>query len=357
MKQILHEDMFCWSVFSEPRQIDFNGHLWVRREGNVLIDPVAMSESDLHQFDRLGGAALIVLTNADHEREAAFFRARTGASVVVHSDDADALSVDVDRMVEDGEEVVSGLEAIHLRHGKSPGEIALYWPTRRLVLAGDLVVGAPLGRLSLLMNDKLADPPRAALELRKILARPFEAMLVGDGHSIMHGAREKLLECLERREDIYINKVNVDELPWLEAVHRPGYRWEVKNIDPLVGARRLGYQLVRLPEGQSICPQHFHHVGEEMFYALQGACTLRTPRGDWPVCAGDVIAFPPGSSGSHKFINENADECVLLALGEELAHDVCEYPDSQKINVFAKRSTGDAIYRTGDCVSYWEGEQ
>ena len=356
MKQILHEDMFCWSVFSEPRQIDFNGHLWVRGEGNVLIDPVAMSESDPHQFDRLGGAVLIVLTNADHEREAAFFRARTGASVVVHSDDADALSVDVDRMVEDGEEIVPGLETIHLRHGKSPGEIALYWPARRLVLAGDLVVGAPLGRLSLLMNDKLADPPRAALDLRKILARPFDAILVGDGHSIMHGAREKLLECLERREDIYINKVNVEELPWLEAIDRPGYSWQAKDIDPLVGGRRLGYQFVRLPQGESICPLHFHHFGEEMFYAVEGTCTLRTPRGDWPVRAGDVIAFPPGPSGAHAFINEGSGECVLLALGEQLAHDVCEYPNSRKINVFAKRATGDAIYQTGDCVSYWEGE-
>ena len=74
MKQIVFEDMCCWSVFNDQRQIDFNGHLWVRRS-NVLIDPVPMSENDLRQLDRLGGAALIVLTNADHEREAAFLRA------------------------------------------------------------------------------------------------------------------------------------------------------------------------------------------------------------------------------------------------------------------------------------------
>ena len=356
MKQIVFEDMYCWSVFNDQRQIDFNGHLWVRREGNVLIDPVPMSENDLRQLDRLGGAALIVLTNADHEREAAFFRERTGADVVVHSEDADALSVPVDRMVEDGEEIVPGLECIHLRYGKSPGELALYWPERKLVLAGDLVVGAPLGRVSLLMDEKLADPPRAALELRKVLARPFEALLVGDGHSIMHGAREEVLACLERRSDVYINKVNVKDVPWVDAMNRPGHQWQSKDLDPLVGARHLGYQLVRLPQGQSICPLHFHHFGEEMFYALKGDCTLRTPRGDWPVSEGDIIAFPPGSSGAHTFINERERECVLLALGQKLAHDVCEYPNSKKINVFAKADTGDNIYRQGDCVGYWEGE-
>ena len=241
MKQIFFEDMYCWSVFNEQRQIDFNGHLWVRREGNVLIDPVPMSESDLRQLDRLGGAALIVLTNADHEREAAFFRERNRAEVVVHSEDADALSVSVERMVEDGEEIVPGLEGIHLRYGKSPGELALYWPERKLLLAGDLVVGAPLGRVSLLMDEKLADPPRAALELRKVLARPFEALLVGDGHSIMHGAREEVLACLERRKDVYVNKVNVEDVPWSDGMNRPGYHWQAKDLDPLVGARRLGY--------------------------------------------------------------------------------------------------------------------
>ena len=60
------------SVFSQERQIDFNGHLWVRDEGNVLIDPVPMTAADLEQFDQLGGAAWIVLTNRDHEREATF---------------------------------------------------------------------------------------------------------------------------------------------------------------------------------------------------------------------------------------------------------------------------------------------
>ena len=70
MKKIMFDDMYCWSVFNEGRQIDFNGHLWVREGGNVLVDPVVMSEEDLKQFDELGGAKWIVITNQDHEREA-----------------------------------------------------------------------------------------------------------------------------------------------------------------------------------------------------------------------------------------------------------------------------------------------
>ena len=47
MKRIICDDLYCWSVFSEMRQVDFNGHLWVRPEGNILIDPVPMIDSDL----------------------------------------------------------------------------------------------------------------------------------------------------------------------------------------------------------------------------------------------------------------------------------------------------------------------
>ena len=32
MKRLLFEDLYCWSIFSELRQLDFNGHLWVRPE-------------------------------------------------------------------------------------------------------------------------------------------------------------------------------------------------------------------------------------------------------------------------------------------------------------------------------------
>lgn len=357
MKKVMFDDMYCWSVFNEARQVDFNGHLWVREGGNVLIDPVPMSEGDLAQFDALGGAKWIVVTNRDHEREAAFFKQRTGAEVVAHAADAELLEVQVDETVEDGGKIVAGLRAVHLRHGKSPGEMALYWSKRRLLLAGDLVVGAPLGKFSLLMDEKLEDASQAALELRKLLALDFDAILVGDGHSIMTGARAALLECLEERRDIYINKINIEDVPWMKVSGGPeGYGYESRDIDPLIGARNLGYQIIRLATGQSICPMHFHHFGEEMFYVVEGTCTMVTPRGEWAVRQGDFIAFPTGPRGAHKFRNDGDEACQLLALGEHVGHEVAEYSDSKKVNVVAKRDTGQMIYHMEDHVSYWEGE-
>lgn len=354
MKQIFH-DMYCWSVFHEGRQLDFNGHLWVREHGNVLIDPVPMIASDLAQFDALGGAALIVVTNRDHEREAAVFSQRTGAPIAVHERDAPLLESNDARPLADGDEVVDGLRVIHLgAGGKSPGEIALHWEQRGIVMSGDLVVGAPMGQLSLLMDDKLEDAAAAALACRRLLALDFDTMLVGDGHSIIGGAREQLLRCLEARPDIYINRIHQDEVPWTQLGQREGYSWDHRDLDALIGARRLGYRQIRLPAGQSTCPFHLHKKGEELFVVLNGSCTMRTDRGDWTTSAGDYIAFPPGSTGVHKFTNDGDQDCILLAVGEQLEDDVCEYPDSDKINVFAL--SGPHIFRRAGAVSYWDGE-
>ena len=258
-----------------------------------------------------------------------------------------------------------GCGALHLRYGKSPGEIALYWEAKRAVLAGDLIVGAPMGKFSLLMDEKLEQPDRAALQLRRILALDFDAILVGDGHSILQNAREALLHCLEQRSDIYINRLNADELEWSSRSARPvqsgstrsvpdAYVWDEKEIGALIGARRLGYRLIRLPAGKSTFPLHFHYVTEELFHILEGECTLVSPRGEVAVMAGDFIAFPPGPQSAHKFVNRAGETCIMLALGEEDEDDLCEYPDSDKI--LTKRLPGWGIFRKLDRLSYWDGE-
>ena len=55
----------------------------MRPDGNILIDPVPMSDADKEHLTALGGAKSIVLTNADHEREATTFQEWTGADVIV----------------------------------------------------------------------------------------------------------------------------------------------------------------------------------------------------------------------------------------------------------------------------------
>src|SRR6218665_2904012 len=68
MKALHRKELYGWSVFDEARNLDFHSVLWVRPEGNVVIDPLPLSTHDAAHLRSLGGVAWVVVTNSDHVR-------------------------------------------------------------------------------------------------------------------------------------------------------------------------------------------------------------------------------------------------------------------------------------------------
>ncbi len=186
--------VLSWSWFSEPHGYDFNGTLLLNAEGNLCIDPVDPTEQDL---DRLAveGVAQILITNRNHTRAANRVRERTGAPVAIHPADA-AYAREQGTAIDAELEV--GARAGPLRvvgvPGKSPGEIALHDPARRLLVVGDAVIGNPPGRLSLLRERVMDDPARLRASVRSLLELDFDALMLGDGVPIREDGRERLRE-------------------------------------------------------------------------------------------------------------------------------------------------------------------
>ncbi len=186
--------VLSWSWFSEAHGYDFNGTLLLNAEGNLCVDPVDPSNEVL---DRLAkeGVARILVTNRNHTRAANRVRERTGARVAIHAADA-AYARDqgtaIDAELEVGER--AGPFAVVGVAGKSPGEIALHDPARRLLVVGDAVIGNPPGRLSLLRERVMDDPARLRASVRSLLELDFDALMVGDGVPIREGGRERLRE-------------------------------------------------------------------------------------------------------------------------------------------------------------------
>ena len=65
MKLLHRSNLFSWSPLTKAN-VDFNGTLWVREGGNIVIDPMPMS--DRAHLAELGGAAWIIMTNSDRTR-------------------------------------------------------------------------------------------------------------------------------------------------------------------------------------------------------------------------------------------------------------------------------------------------
>jgi glyoxylase-like metal-dependent hydrolase (beta-lactamase superfamily II) len=186
--------VFIWSRISEPHGYDFNGTLVLHEAGNLCIDPVDPSNEDLDWLAN-EGVARVLITNRNHPRAANPVRERTGARVAIHPADA-AYARDqgtaIDAELEHGQRV--GPFTIVGVPGKSPGEIALHDPARKLLVVGDAVIGNPPGRLSLLRERVMDDPARLHASVRSLLELDFDALMVGDGVPIREGGRERLRE-------------------------------------------------------------------------------------------------------------------------------------------------------------------
>jgi len=185
MKEIV-PGIFTWPWFSERHGYDFNGYLIRLPGGNLAVDPVEMSEPILEELAR-EGVARIVLTNRNHFRAAAKLKARTGALVAVHPADAEFVrknGIATDEDLSHGQKV--GPLTVLDAHGKSPGEIALHWPSRRLLILGDAAVGKVPGALALLAPRVIDDLPALQETIRRLGLLDVDTVLVGDGTPLLH---------------------------------------------------------------------------------------------------------------------------------------------------------------------------
>ncbi len=191
MREII-PDVLTWSRFSEPHGYDFNGHLVRHPKGNICVDPVDASDEVLAALAR-EGVAVIALTNRNHVRAANAVRTRTGARALIHPADrpyAVGQGAEIDGDLEGG--CPLGPLTIVGVPGKSPGEVALHWRERRVLIVGDAIIGNPPGACSLLREKVMDDPAELRESVRALLALDFDTLLVGDGVSILGGAMERV---------------------------------------------------------------------------------------------------------------------------------------------------------------------
>ena len=186
-------DVLSWPWFSERHGYDFNGYLVRHSSGNVCIDPVDMTDEVLEAIAR-EGVARIVITNRNHTRASRRVRERTGAKVAIHPADAaharsQGAEIDDDLVI--GARV--GPFVILDASGKSPGEVALHFAERKILIVGDACVGKPPGACALLPETIMDDPRRLKASLHRIAAEiDFEVLLPGDGAPILAGGRAAL---------------------------------------------------------------------------------------------------------------------------------------------------------------------
>jgi uncharacterized cupin superfamily protein len=97
-----------------------------------------------------------------------------------------------------------------------------------------------------------------------------------------------------------------------------------------------------------------------MFLILEGEGEVRFGSQTYPIRRHDVIACPPGGAEvAHQIINTGNSTMRYLALSNIEEVEICEYPDSNKIGVFADTPGATklrGLHRCASAVDYYDGE-
>ncbi|TKB65101.1 MAG: hypothetical protein E8D47_08925 [Nitrospira sp.] len=190
MKNIL-PGIWQWSWFSEEKQLDFNGLFLTVGEHKILVDPPPMTGDASSVVLRNGPVDYIIVTNRDHAREAAKYQGEFHCQLQVPEADAAQMDLKPTKTFKDGELLTGGIWVIQLKDQKSPGESALFIQQGKGVLiVGDALIGKPAGFVRMLPDEKYVDVTKAREGLRRLLKYNFDSLLVGDGVSILTGAKQ-----------------------------------------------------------------------------------------------------------------------------------------------------------------------
>lgn len=139
-----------------------------------------------------------------------------------------------------------------------------------------------------------------------------------------------------------LNKSPVVEFSWFTS----------PRLSELFKSEHLKFDIRILEPKKFSYPYHFHRNAEEMFVILTGKAFLRTNEEFVELSEGNIAFFEIGPNGAHQLYNHTDQPCKYLDIRTTVGLDVCEYPDSGKINILPSQE----IYQIGDQVDYYKNE-
>lgn len=135
----------------------------------------------------------------------------------------------------------------------------------------------------------------------------------------------------------------------------PGYEYFKKPIFSGSEGNKCNVAVYTLPPRKAAYPYHYHYQSEEVFFIVSGEGSLRTPDGERPVAAGDILAFPSGEKGAHKLTNTSeTDDLVYIDFDTYHSPEISFMPDSGKRNIYGEGFR--QIVPEDTNIDYYDGE-
>jgi uncharacterized cupin superfamily protein len=123
------------------------------------------------------------------------------------------------------------------------------------------------------------------------------------------------------------------------------------HISRLVGLKRVGVSLAKIPPGKESFVYHAHHREEEWIYIISGRGIAEIDDNEFEVGAGDFMGFPTPSVGHH-LRNPFDKELVYLMGGENLDAEIADFPRLGKRMLRLEDNI--EIYNSSDAKNFTE---
>ncbi|HEX8296192.1 MAG TPA: hypothetical protein VF593_07815 [Chthoniobacteraceae bacterium] len=191
--QQITEDVFFWQAYAAAVKSDLSCCARRCADGLVFIDPIALAPAALDELIQIAAPTAIVLTNGNHARSAATYRAKFGIPICAHVDAVAELGIEVDQTFTDEATLLGSFEVVALEGGPA-GEVALV--ADGCVHFGDAVIHLEPHGLRVLPDKYSRDQAALRTALQKLLPFDFELMTFAHGLPVPAHAQRRLASIL-----------------------------------------------------------------------------------------------------------------------------------------------------------------
>ena len=148
--------------------------------------------------------------------------------------------------------------------------------------------------------------------------------------------------------------INRNDVAWETGEHKGAIALQWKHMTKAAGGPtyKVAFVIEILMPGHKSAAAHWHTLEEEHVYVIEGSLTVRVGTAQHIMTVGDYIRFPAGEPSEHVLFNHTPAPCKYILVGEKNEHDLCYYPDSNKVKIGAT----DDIFSRGDTREYGYGE-
>ncbi len=185
-------DLHLWQAFSPQAKVDLTSHALACGDQLYLIDPIRLTKSGLIQLEALQQkVSAILLTNGNHERDAAFYRDRYDVPIFAQPEAAAEISI----ATQPFPNTLKGLEVLSLP-GAGAGEVGLYHREKKLLILGDIVINLDSFAFAPLPDKYATDAREMRRSLQSLAVLDVSTICFAHGLPIVGNASQRLAEIL-----------------------------------------------------------------------------------------------------------------------------------------------------------------